>query len=223
MKVMLLLASLALLTPNSPAEAKVKTIHLKDGLHTKALDIVGDGKTRVVIVGNAKHPEKVVLDVKGANAIRVRKAVVRISGVELRSTESFTQLLAEDGGEIEFSNVRFGLGGKQVTAGSGGRISAAGNYDIVVGGLAHMHAHGGTIELKRSIVVTLHNTVFLAFFAGASSGGLINIEPGVTFAGTASATKFHVRDRGRINSGDLGIAGLPGGRPGVIEDTGEYE
>jgi hypothetical protein len=121
MKAILLLASLALATPSFAADVKVKTIHLEDGIHTGPLDIVGDGKTRVVIVGNVEHPEKVVIDVKGTNAIRVRKAAVRISGIELQTTESFAQLLAEDGGEIEFSNVRFGLGGKHITANPGGR------------------------------------------------------------------------------------------------------
>lgn len=223
MKAILVLVSLALATSSSAAGVKVKTIHLKDGIHTKPLDIVGDGKTRVVIVGNNKHPEKVVLDVKGTDAVRVRKAVVRISGVEFRSTQSFAQLLAEDGGEIEFSNVRFGFGGKHITANPGGRIRATGNYDIVVGGLTHLHARGGVIELKSNIVVTLHNAVFLAGFAGANVGGLINIEPGVSFSGLASAHKFSVRDHGRISSGGLGVAGLPGGWPGVIEDTGEYD
>jgi hypothetical protein len=47
---------------------------------------------------------------------------------------------------------------------------------------------------------------------------LINIEPGVSFSGIASAVKFHVQEHGRINFGGLGIAGLPGGWPGVIDD-----
>jgi len=79
------------------------------------------------------------------------------------------------------------------------------------------------IELQSNIVVTVDNAVFLAYFAGTNLGGSINIEPGVSFSGIASTTKFHVRDHGRINSGGLGVAGLPGGRPGVIEDSGEYD
>jgi hypothetical protein len=71
-------------------------------------------------------------------------------------------------------------------------------------------------------VVTLHNAAFLAYFAGANQSGLIDIEPGVSFSGLASATKFHVQD-GRINSGGLGVNGLPGGRPGVIDSLGEYD
>lgn len=223
MKAILLLALLAFPTPGSAAGVTVKTIHLKDGLYTKPFDIVGDRNTRVEIVGNDKHPEKVVIDVKDSDAVRVRKAFVRISGVELRTTKAFSQLYAADGGEIEFSNVRFGLGGKQIATDPGGRIRAVGNYDVAVGGLLHMLAGGGVIELKSNIVVTLHNTVFLAYFAGATMGGLINIEPGVTFAGIASATKFHVRNQGQINSGGLGVAGLPGGSPGVIEGSGQYD
>ncbi len=223
MKAMFLLAGLALAMPELATAADVKTINLPDGIHTTPIDIVGDDNTRVIIVGNEKNPERVVIDVKGSDAVRVRNAAVRISGVELRSTELFAELHAEDGGNIEFSNVRFGLGGRHIVAEQGGRIRATGNYDIVVGGTSHLHARGGVIELNQKIVVTLHSVVFRAHFAGASAGGVLNIEHGVSFAGLASASKFHVRDHGRINSGGLGVAGLPGGWPGVIEDTGEYD
>jgi hypothetical protein len=190
MKALFLLAALALATPNDAAAADEKTIRLKDGIHTEPLEIVGDGRTRVVIVGNEKNPEKVVIDVKGSDAVRVRNATVRISGVELRSTDLFAELHAEDGGNIEFSNIRFGLGGQQIVAEKGGRVRAAGNYDIVVGGMSHLHARGGVIELERNIVVTLHSVVFRAGFAGAHRGGLINIAPGVSFSGPGECAQI---------------------------------
>ena len=229
MKAILLLTSVLVATvgwsdPGSAAGAETRVIRLTDGVHTQPIDIVGDGTTRVTIVGNTKNPEKVVVDVKGAPAIRVRKAIVTVSGIELRTTEFFAQLLAEDDGVIEFSNVRFSFGGHQVAARERGRIRATGNYSIVVGGQTHLHAsRGGLIELASNIVVTLDNAVYLAFFAGSSMYGAINIEPGVSFAGIASTTKFHVQTHGRIDSGGLGIAGLPGGQPGVIETGGEYD
>ena len=223
LKAMFLLASLALAAPAAAADVKVKTINLSDGVYTEPFDIVGDGKTRVVIIGNEKNPERVVIDIKGKNAVRVRKAALRIRGVEFRTTDSFAQLLAGDRGEIEFENVRFGLGGRHIVADQGGRIRATGNYDIVVGGQLHLMANGGVIELENGIVVTLHSVVFRSFFAGATAGGLIAIEPGASFSGLASASKFHVRDYGKISSGGLGVAGLPGGWPGLIDDLGEYD
>jgi len=72
-------------------------------------------------------------------------------------------------------------------------------------------------------VVTLHDAVFLTYFAEANRDGLIDIDRGVSFSGIASTAKFHVEDYGRINSGGLGIDGLPGGRPGVIEVSGEFD
>lgn len=229
MKAILLLATLVIATvgwppPGAAAGAEARVIRLTDGVHTQPIDIVGDSTTRVIIVGNEKNPEKVVVDVKGAPAIRVRHATVTVSGVELRSTASFPQLLADDEGVIEFSNVRFSFGGQQITARERGRIRATGDYSIVVGGQTHLMAsRGGVIELARNIVVTVDNAVFLSFFAGASMYGAINIEPGVSFSGIASTTKFHVQNFGRIDSGGLGIEGLPGGRPGVIETGGEYD
>ena len=223
LKAVLVLAALAPAAPSSAADAKVKTIRLSDGVYTKPFDIAGNGKTRVVIIGNETNPEKVVIDVRGKDAVRVRKATLQISGVEFRTTDSFAQLLAEDRGEIEFSKVRFGLGGRQIVAEQGGRIRATGNYDIVVGGHMHLLANGGVIELTGNTVITLHSVFFRAFFAGATAGGLINIEPGASFSGLASASKFHVRDYGRISSGGLGVSGLPGGWPGLIDDLGEYD
>jgi hypothetical protein len=229
MQKILLLASVLIGTvgwsaPGASVGGETRVIQLPDGVHTQPIDIVGNGTTRVSIVGNTKNPEKVVVDVKGAPAIRVRKAIVTVSGIELRSTEFFPQLLAENDGVIEFSNVRFSFGGHQIEAREQGRIRATGNYSIVVGGQSHLLAtRGGVIELASKIVVTLDNAVYMAFFAGATSYGVINIEPGVSFAGIASATKFHVRTHGRIDTGGLGIAGLPGGRPGVIEAGGEYD
>lgn len=229
MRVVLLLTALVLAMAGWPAAGAAagldaRVIRLADGRHTEPIDIVGDGNTRVVIVGNEKHPENVVVDVKGAPAIRVRNATVKVSGIELRSTLSFPQLLAEDDGVIEFSNVRFSFGGQQVTARDRGRIRATGNYSIVVGGQTHLlAARGGLIELANDIVVTIDNAVFLAFFAGATNYGAISIGPGVSFSGNASTTKFHVQKFGRIDSGGLGIDGLPGGWAGVVETGGEYD
>lgn len=229
MKAILLLSTLVLAAAGWPAATSAagvdaKVIRLADGKHAEPIDIVGDGTTRVVIVGNEKHPENVVVDVKGAPAIRVRNAHVTVSGIELRTTLSFPQLLAEEDGVIEFSNVRFSFGGQHATARNLGRIRATGNYSIVVGGQTHLLAsRGGVIELANDIVVSIDNAVFLAFFAGATSFGTISIGPGVSFSGNASTTKFHVQKFGRIDSGGLGIAGLPGGWPGVVETGGEYD
>lgn len=229
MKAILLLVSLLVATVGWPAAgsaagAEARVIRLADGKQTEPIDIVGDGTTHVIIVGNEQNPEKVVVDVKGAPAIRVRKATVTVSGIELRSTEHFPQLLAEDDGVIEFSNVHFSYGGQQVTARERGRIRATGNYSIVVGGQTHLLAlRGGAIELARNIVVTLDNAVFLSFFAGASAYGSIQFESGVSFSGVASTTRFHAQKFGRIDTGGLGIEGLPGGRPGIIETGGEYD
>ncbi|MBR1120117.1 hypothetical protein JQ628_01230 [Bradyrhizobium lablabi] len=220
----LLFTAVGLTATESLADVETRVIKLADGVHTDPIDIEGDGATRVTIVGNDKNPEKVIVDVKGAPAIRVRKAIVTVSGVELRSTQSFPQLLAEDEGTIEFSNVRFSYGGQQVSARNGGRVRATGNYSIVVGGLTHLLAvRGGVIELAKNIVVTMDNAVYLAFFAGTNHYGVISIEPGVKFSGIASTAKFHVQNHGRISSGGLGIEGLPGGLPGVIETGGEYD
>lgn len=201
------------------------TINIADGTYTNSLSINGawNGAGPITIVGNVGSPANVLLSVTSDNAIRVKNANVIISGMEIRTATAGDCLLAYDGGEISFSNMRFGAcAGSHLTAQFAGRIHGTGNYTITGSAVSHLHAFARGYLSLVGLTVTLTGTpAFSAYFAGVADASIGM--SGVTFSGAATGKRFLAHDGGRIDTSGLGISGLPGSIAGTFDTWGQYD
>lgn len=201
------------------------TINVADGTYTAPLLISGAwaGAGPITIVGNNSTPANVLLSVTSANGIQVKNANITISGMEIRTTTAGDCLLAYDGGEISFSTMRFGAcAGSHLTAQFGGRIHGIGSYTISGSAVSHLHAFArGYISLVGLTVTLTGTPAFSAYFAGVADASMGM--SGVTFSGAATGKRFLSHDCGRIDTGGLGISGLPGSIAGTFDTWGQYD
>lgn len=204
-------------------------ISIADGTDSAGLIAVGAwmGAGHISITGNVGSPGNVIISTGAANALTVQNVAVTLSGMELRTSGSFAGLVSKNGADVSFSNMRFGGDGtgQHMTATNGGRIHCIGNYQVVAGGQSHIHAFNrGFFDAPLGgCSATLVGTPnFTSYFAGVSDGDIDFT--GWTPAGTAATgPKFFAHDGGRIKSGGLGMAALPGNLPGSQRVLGQFD
>lgn len=199
-------------------------LNVADGTYTGALNIDGawNGAGPLFIIGNCSTPGNVISSVSGISNITVAHASVNISCMEMRN-DNFVELLAFGGGDIFFSNMRFGVTSADQMQANGGRILGSGNYSIVGNMGSHGHSFNhGFIEIKNAVVTLVGNPTISEFFFGVSDASIYFLNS--SFVGTAVGLKFDVHNNGIFNSGStLGISGLPGTIAGVLDTNGQYD
>lgn len=206
-------------------------INVADGTYSSPVVLSGPPvKTGTLsIVGNTGTPANVIFTTTSASAISCTNANVTLSGFELRTTGGFAEVLAGPGCDVYLSNLRFGaaLLGDHINAFDGGRVHITGSYSITGGAGYHWHARvGGRIETGLGVAATITLSGTPAFsnnFAGVNFGQIYLYPSTVTFSGSATGPRFLVHNLGRLESGGLGISGLPGNAIGLLQSGGEYD
>lgn len=203
-------------------------LNIADGTYSAGFTANGAwiGAGPIAVTGNTGSPGNVIINSGPANAFVIQNATLTFSGMEIRTTTSHAGIFAQRGGDVTFSNMRFGGDGtgNHMTVTNGGRIHCIGNYQIVSGGESHVHSFNrGYLDAPSGgCVGTLTGVYsFTSYFAGTSDGDIDF--SGWTFSGTATGPKFFSHDGGRIKSGGLGIAGLPGSTAGSLRVFGQYD
>lgn len=204
-------------------------ISIADGTYSAGLIAVGAwmGAGPITITGNTGSPGNVIVSTGAANALTFQNVAVTLSGMELRTSGSFAGLVSKNGADVSFSNIRFGGDGtgQHMTATNAARIHCIGSYQVVAGGQSHIHAFNrGFFDAPfGGCSATLVGTPnFTSYFAGVSDGDIDFT--GWTPTGTAATgPKFFAHDGGRIKSGGLGMAALPGNLPGSQRVFGQFD
>lgn len=200
-------------------------LHIADGTYTGALVINGawNGAGPLSIVGNCNTPGNVILSLSGVSNIVVSNAYINVSCVELRN-DNFVELAALDGGDITFSNIRFGATTADQMQANGGKIHGSGSYSIVGNMGSHWHSFNhGLIEINNATVTLVGTPVISEFFLGVSDASVYFLNS--SFAGTgAVGLRFLIHNNGYFSSGNsLGLSGLPGTVAGVLDTNGQYD
>lgn len=207
----------------------IATVNVADGTYSAGVtNFAGTwmGAGPIQIIGNVSQPGNVIINSGGANAFVIQNTPVTLSGMEIRTTTSHAGILAVRGGDVSFSNIRFGGDGtgNHMTVQNGGRIHCIGSYQIVSGGESHVHSFNrGYLDAPAGGCVGALTGVynFTSYFAGTSDGDIDF--SGWTFTGTATGTKFFSHDGGRIKSSGVGLSGLPGSTAGSLRVLGQYD
>lgn len=165
----------------------------------------------------------------GTDAMRVTNgANLTVSGMTLATGAggSSTCLASVNGATVTVgANMLFGQGGLngQLYA-DGGKIYLANSYTVNGGSAVHWFAErGGAIQPSAAITVTLTGTpAFTNAFAVANLCGTISPLSLVSFANTATGSRYTAQFNGCINTGGGGAIYLPGNAVGSALFGGQY-
>lgn len=201
-------------------------LNIADGTYTNGLVINGawNGAGPLSIVGNCTSPGNVVLAPSGVVNIIVTNAFVNVSCLELRNlTGGLAELLASSGGDITFSNIRFGTtDGDQMQA-SGGKIHGSGPYSIVGNMGSHGHSrYGGLIDINNATVTLVGTPTIANYFFGINNASVHFTNS--TFVGSATGPRFLMHFSASFNSnGAISLTGLPGNVAGTMDASSQYD
>ena len=209
------------------------TIHLADGTYGEE-----NGKDNVVFcdgrivgqvgpirfVGNAAHPEKVVLSATSNNIFEIIATWAYVEGVTLTGTGSTVGMLSYFDARITFADVVFGPMGEGIhMSACGGIIMPFSDYKITGGAGYHMLAQtpGSRIHIDGRTITLANNPKFSAFFAMSQDLAMISAYND-KFVGTpATGTRYLVRTNSIIKTGG-GPDYFPGDAAGSAATGGRY-
>jgi hypothetical protein len=182
------------------------------------------GKGNVIVQGNAGTPGNVVITSADAEATiqAMRGATLFVQDFEVRGTGGSTAGIdARNGGQIRYSNLRFGAcNNSHVSAFDNGYIECGGSYAIVAAAPQHYFAaRNSTIRIFNNAVVTLTGTpAFANAFARSDRSGVVNFGP-ATFSGSATGKRFDVATNAVVVSGGVTF---PGDVAGTTATGGQF-
>lgn len=202
------------------------TIQIADGTYTGAITIpatLGQASaSALVIAGNSGIPANVIISTTSSSAISAPAGTrCLVKDLEIRTTTSGLGLNA-DGGTIQFQNVRFGAcADAHVMCRHNGAALATGNYAISGASPIHWNARsGGVINAEAQTVALTGTPAFGTAFASCQNGEISC--GGMTFAGSATGTRYSAALNGVINSAGGGAVYLPGNAAGSAVTGGQY-
>lgn len=202
------------------------TIQIGDGTYTDALTIpatVGQASaSALVLAGNSGASANVIISTTTSSAITTPTGTrCLVKNLELRTTTSGFGLNA-DGGTIQFQNVRFGACAQgHIMCQNNGAAFATGNYAISGASPIHWNARSGGVINAEARTVTLTGTpAFGSAFASCQNGEISC--GGMTFAGSATGTRYSTTLDGVINTAGGGAVYLPGNAAGSAATGGQY-
>lgn len=203
------------------------TIQLADGNYTDPVLITGGAP--YVIVGNNATPANIVHAAVGACNFKVRNAKLTISGMELRNlVGGFVELLADHGGDITFTSMRFGAtDGDQLQA-SGGKIHGSGAYSIVGNMGSHGHArYRGLIDIDSAVCTLPAGVAIANYFFGINDASVHFTNS--SFAGAGAGTgstgvRALIHNSANFDSnGVFTLTSLPGNAAVQLDASGRYD
>lgn len=206
-------------------------LNIADGTYTGALVINGawSGAGPLSIVGNCATPGNVILSPSGTSNITVTNAFVSVSCMELRNLSGgFAELLAMSGGDITFSNIRFGTtDGDQMQA-AGGKIHGSGAYSIVGNMGSHGHARlRGLIDINNAVCTLPAGVTITNYFFGINDASVHFTSSSFAGAGAGTAStglRALVHNSGGFDSGGVfTLTSLPGTGAVQLDASGRYD
>lgn len=144
--------------------------------------------------------------------------------MKLSTTTSGYELIAANGGSIDFSNLNFGASAwSHIRAESNGSISASGNYSISGGvGIFHFDTvTGGNIYTEGRTATLTGTPNFAVAFAGVNIGGTLHVN-GMTFSGSGTGPRYSASANGVIFTNGGGANYFPGNSAGSTATGGQY-
>lgn len=208
------------------------TVQVGDGTYTAGVDAsrpcVGqDAISGIVFQGNSGTPGNVIISATNENCFVARRgASFNVKDMELRTTTAGDCIIAETGGSIAFSGIRFGAcAGRHVEAWGGAVVSPFGAYSIVGNAARHIFASSnGVIQFTGTFTITLTGTpAFSQQFARASNNGTIYCDSGaITFSGAATGKRYEAVQGGCIDTEGGGANYFPGNSAGSVTSPGVY-
>ena len=184
------------------------------------------GKGAITLRGNAGAPANVTLTAALATTVSgvidvQNYAALAVRDITLTGTGSGQCLFAGLGGNINFTNVRFGTftGGGHMLASQGGQITATGNYSIVGGTGLHWWANDrGSIRVQSRTVTITGTPAFSGAFVLADYAGIATVN-GNTYVGGATGIRFNAANNGVVVAFG-GLTELPGSVAGNVTSGG---
>lgn len=200
------------------------TINLADGTYSGALSVTTPVVNGYISInGNSGDVTAVTLS-NTSIAVYASKAHLTIKDLTM-SGATVAELFADNGGFIQFSNIKFGAagaGGIHLWAQHGGRIEATGNYAISGGAVNHIYALGGTVRVDSKTVTITNTPAFSGYYAQASFNSLVEIYSN-TFSGSATGTRYLASLNGVIDTRGGIATYLPGDVAGSTASGGQYD
>ena len=202
------------------------TIQVGDGTYTAGASIATPqvGKGTVTVQGNAASPGNVIVNTIGADAFYVaRGAALTVNDMELRVTGAgYYALDADQGGFINFQNIRFGAANWHMVARDGGHIVATGDYAITGGGAGHQNSQSGATIRDIGHTITITGTPnFSTAFASVQLGAAL-LAAANTYSGSATGSRYKLASNGVIYTNGASATYFPGDAAGTTATGGQY-
>lgn len=201
------------------------TIQLGDGTYSAGLSVSAPqvGKGTITVQGNNASPGNTIVSTTAADCVYVGKgAALLIKDMELRTTTSGFCLDADQGGFINFQNLRFGAAVWHMVAKDGGHILATGDYAITGGGTGHHNSQsGGTIRVASRTVTIGGTPAFSNTFASVSLGATL-LAFSNTYSGAATGKRYAIASNGQVFTNGAATTYLPGDTAGTTATGGQY-
>lgn len=187
--------------------------------------LIGAGE--VTILGDATTPGNVIISTTSADCFSASNIAGRwkLNGLKLTTTTGGLSINVQGPTvSLDFLNIEFGAApGGHISAAFGAYIAIQGNYSITGNAPRHISATNlAVVAARASLTCTLTGTpAFSVVFANAARLG--NIEANIiTYAGSATGTRYAVIGNAAINTGGGGANFFPGNAAGSTTPDGEY-
>lgn len=201
------------------------TIQVRDATRSTSQSVSAPwvGKGTVTVQGNSGTPANVLFNGSGSTFTVANGGTLTVKDMELRSSSNHC-LVANNGGQIKFQNIRFGAtaNGQHLRCANFGLIEATGNYSITGSAQRHVVSDGGAGIDVAGRTVTLSGTpAFSQMFASVEQNSWIKIYF-MTFSGSATGKRYEANNLGIIHTGSGSGTYLPGNSAGSTANGGVY-
>lgn len=196
------------------------SIQLADGTYTAGVVLKSYvGALAPIIKGNNANPQNVIISTTAAICFsNTSGRDWQISDLSTQSTGTGNHLY---GGNIKFSNLRFGNSPEYHIFANGGLIQANGNYSIVGGAQFHYACVSGSIVCSGRTVTVTGTPAFSGAFALAGRGGVLE-SFSTTYSGSATGSRYNANANGVIFTNGGGANYFPGNAVGTTATGGQY-
>lgn len=202
-------------------------IHVADGTYAEIVTVNGPwvGSGTVTLIGNVTTPANCVIDCTSFGGAQTSQCIgvqngasLTVMGFKVRNAAvgavNVPLLVARFSGTCHFTNMDFGVGGRQVMAASGGQVYADGGYNVTAGASYHWFASlgGGIVVEGRALTIT-GTPAFVAWGFGGYNGAMV--VDSNSYTGAATGKRFECVAGGGIAELSGNINALPGNAAGT--------
>ena len=201
------------------------TISVADGTYSEDVIAAGSpvGNGTITLSGNLTNPENVLISASDHALQITERARLSIEGLKIE-TSSGCAIYANTGGLLTIKGDLIIGEGPQAqlrVSDNASQIKVSGDIELEVAGGIGIYAQRGAVFDMQNKTITLTGTPAYSYFLVSSETAVVLIS-GNTFTGSATGTRYSVRELSLCKTSNGGASYLPGDAAGAVSNGGLY-